>query len=74
MVILKNIKKDKDTISADYYPEGKGQKGHMMVRLDDEEIIQHEMSSMFAAPHVRSELKRLAKMENPPKEKTVFWY
>ena len=27
MVILKNIKKTSDTISADYYPEGKKPKG-----------------------------------------------
>ena len=38
------------------------------------EIVEHENTSMFAAPHVRRELKRIAKMDNPPKEKTVIWY
>ena len=56
MVILKNIKKTNNMISADYYPEGKEPKGFM--RIED----------------VRNELRRLAKMENPPTEKTVLWY
>ena len=33
MVILKNIKKTNNMISADYYPEGKGPKGFM--RIED---------------------------------------
>ena len=74
MVILKNIKKTNDTISADYYPEGKEPKGFMKMKLKDEEIIEHDNKSSFAAPHVRYELLRLAKMDNPPKEKTVLWY
>lgn len=74
MVILKNIIKTNDNISADYYPEGKNQKGFMKIRLEDETIVEHNMSSMFAAPHVMYELRRLAKLDNPPKEKTVLWY
>ena len=42
MVILKNIKKTNDTISADYYPEGKEPKGFMKMKLKDEEIIEHD--------------------------------
>ena len=52
MVILKNIKRTEDNISADYYPEGKGLKGFMKMRLSDQKIIEHEMSGMAAAPHV----------------------
>lgn len=74
MVILKNIKKTNDTISADYYPEGKEPKGFMKMKLKNEEIIEHDNTSSFAATHVRYELRRLAKMDNPPKEKTVLWY
>lgn len=74
MVILKNIKKTSADISADYYPEGKEPKGFMRMRLVDEEVIEHENTSVFAAPHVRYELIRLAKMDNPPAQKTVLWY
>ena len=69
MVILKNIKKTNNMISADYYPEGKEPKGFM--RIEDGKVIEHENASSFAAPHVRNELKRLARMDNPPVEKTV---
>ena len=72
MVILKNIKKTNNMISADYYPEGKEPKGFM--RIEDGKVTEHENASSFAAPHVRNELKRLAKMENPSTEKTVLWY
>ena len=72
MVILKNIKKTNNMISADYYPEGKEPKGFM--RIEDGKVIEHEIASSFAAPHVRNELKRLARMDNPPVEKTVLWY
>ena len=72
MVILKNIKKTNNMISADYYPEGKEPKGFM--RIEDGKVIEHENASSFAAPNVRNELKRLARMDNPPVEKTVLWY
>lgn len=74
MVILKNIRKSKDDISADYYPEGKEPRGFMKMRLENGEIIEHENTSSFAAHHVRYELRRLAKLDNPPREKTVLWY
>lgn len=72
MVILKNIKKISNTISADYYPEGKEPKGYM--KVEGGKVTEHENASSFAAPHVRNELKRLVKMDNPPVEKTVLWY
>lgn len=74
MVILKNITKTENNISADYYPEGRSEKGFMSMNLKDEEIVEHHNASSFAAAHVRLELKRLAKMEQPPKEKILLWY
>ncbi len=74
MVVLKSIKKAEHDISADYYPEGKEPKGFMRIRLKDNEIIEHEKASAFAAPHVWYELKRLAKLDDPPEEKKVLWY
>lgn len=73
-VILKNIKKTNDSISADYYPEGKEPKGFMKIQTSDETVTEHENASMFAASHVKKELKRMVKMDNPPKEKTLIWY
>ena len=74
MVILKNITKTENNISADYYPEGRAEKGFMSMSLKNEEIVEHHNVSSFAAAHVRLELKRLAKMEEPPKEKKLLWY
>lgn len=74
MVILKYIKKTENSISADYYPEGKEPKGFMKMRILDEEVVEHEMGCMISAPHVRYELRRLAKLDNPPTEKIVLWY
>ena len=53
MVILKNIKKTNDAISADYYPEGKEPKGFM--KMKDGKIVEHNNTSSFAAAHVRRE-------------------
>jgi hypothetical protein len=74
MVILKNIKKTNNDISAEYFPEGKEPMGFMRMSFENGEIIEHKNSSSFAAAHVRYELKRLAKLDNPPKEKTILWY
>jgi len=75
MVILKNIVKTVSSISADYYPEGKTPKGFMKLSLPDNEIIEHVGNECSMAPaHVRLELLRLAKLDNPPIEKTVLWY
>ncbi len=75
MVILKNIIKTETEISAEYFPESDEPKGFMKMRLADGEIIEHKGSVYSMAPaHVKRELVRLAKMENPPKEKNVVWY
>lgn len=74
MVILKNVKKTRDSISADYYPEGRKEKGFMRLNLTSGEVVQHDNADMFSAPHVRYELQRLSRLDNPPSEKTVIWY
>ena len=74
MVVLKNIAKNKDSISADYYPEGKDVKGFMEISKVDGKTIRHDVASAFVASHVKRELERLANIEEPPKEKKVYWY
>ena len=73
MVILKNIKKTQNDISADYYIKGTGPKGFMKVRISDGEIVEHENGG-YGSSHVMNELIRLGKMGNSPTEKTVLWY
>ena len=74
MVVLKNIQKVGDSISADYYPEGEGLKGFMKIGVEDGTILEHHNVSSFSAAHVLRELKRLGKLEHPTKEKIVLWY
>lgn len=74
MVILKNIRKTQNDISADYYPEGESPKGFMRIRLSDGEVVEHNRAGMMAPAHVRYELARLSVSEDIPVEKTVLWY
>ena len=74
MVILKNITKTLDSISADYYPEGIGKKGFMKIRLSDKQIIEHENTSSISALHVKMKLREFADMDNLPTEDIVMWY
>lgn len=74
MIVLKNIQKTADSISADYYPEGKMPKGFMRISLVDGTVMEHKNACSISATHVLYELRRLAKLESPPDEKTVLWY
>ena len=74
MVILKKIQKTGNSISADYYPDGEDVEGFMKISIEDGTILEHHNVSSFSASHVLRELKRLARLEYPPKEKIVLWY
>lgn len=77
MVVLKNITKTKDSISANYYPEGDMNKeGFMKMSIPDKKIIEHKkaVECSTAPVHAMYELRRMADRENPPKEITVLWY
>lgn len=52
MVVLKNIHKKGNCISADYYPEGGDSKGFMKVSVEDRTILEHHNVSSFSASHV----------------------
>ena len=53
---------------------GSGLEGGMKVSVEDGMILEHHNVSSFSASHVLWELRRLAKLEHPPKEKIVLWY
>lgn len=74
MVVLKNIKMNKDTIEAEYYPENTNDKGFMKIRCTDGSIVEHDSAGYVGAPHVKRELIRLSSSKDVPKEKTVMWY
>lgn len=79
MVILKNITKTKDSISANYYPEGNmNEEGFMEMSIPDKKIIAHKKPDKCAtAPtHVMYELRDIIDLgrDDFPKEITVFWY
>ena len=46
----------------------------MKVSVEDGMILEHHNVSSFSASHVLWELRRLAKLEHPPKEKNVLCY
>lgn len=74
MVVLKNINRDDNYISADYYPENNKAKGFMKINITNEEIVEHDCASNCASAHVLRELRRLAKVNNLPKVKKLLWY
>lgn len=78
MIVLKNIKKTNEDISAKYYMDGKdeaGYRGFLRIRLSDSEILEHDRPEMwYGWSHAKKELYRLGQMKNPPQEKTVLWY
>jgi len=78
MLVLRNIKKDGNIISADYYPENEPEFGHIKIDFTSGEIVFLQKAPRYTyfgdARHAWYELMRLAKLEEPPKEKTVLWY
>lgn len=74
MVTLKNVKRDENSVSADYYPEGEEPKGFMRLDATTREVIEHERSGIMAPTHVRNLLNRMLDLDKYPEEATVFWY
>ena len=73
MVTLKNIKKTKDDISADYYIESNSAKGFIRINMSDGKVM--ELKNIgYGYSHAIREIERLATIDNPPTETTVYWY
>lgn len=76
MVVLKNIVKNKDTISCDYYPEGKEPAGHIVVDISSGNIISHDEAyiTFWYVPHTVKRLNKLAKEIVVPENDLIMWY
>lgn len=73
MITLTNIKKTSNVISADFYVENNPQRGFIEMQLDNGNITKFN-SVGYGSIHAKYAIERLAKMDNPPKEKTELWY
>ena len=77
MVVLKNIKKNKNIVECDYYPENGEIFRHMKVNTDTGDIVEDtrkENEMFMAVPHVRRTLASFKNEQSIPKEKTIMWY
>lgn len=75
MVILKNIIRNNNIISADYYSEGDfSERSFMSLNLDTEEVIENVGTSFMAPAHVMEWLIENKDLSSFPEEKTLSWY
>ena len=79
MVILKNMTKTKDNISANYYPEGNmNEEGFMKMSILDKKIIAHKKAVEYstAPAHVMYALRDIVDVDKDdfPEEIAVLWY
>ena len=79
MVILKNIIKTKNSVSANYYPEGNmNEDGFMEMSIPDKKIIAHKKAVEYstAPAHVMYALRDIVDVDKDdfPEEIAVLWY
>ncbi len=79
MLRLKNIKKNNETIQADYYPEGASERGFVKINSCTREIIESKLTSYDGAvkaymSHAATALERLIDSKSLPEEQVVMWY
>lgn len=80
MVVLKNIVKNDKYISCDYYPEGKNDKGKVVVYVKDSDKFKitksnYDKDTKFYSAHVLYALwDFLEENTELPKERTIMWY
>ncbi len=79
MLRLKNIKKNNETIQADYYPEDSAECGFVKINSCTREIIESKLTSYDGVikaymSHAATALDRLIDSKSLPKEQVVMWY
>lgn len=76
MLRLKNIKIEKETAEADFFPEDSLESGHLIVDLSTEEIISCNDVPGFGVSyrgHARQRLVEMAKQGEIRTECVVMW-
>lgn len=76
MLRLKNIKIENGKAEADFYPEDSKNAGHIVVNLENNEIISCEDVNGYGESyrgHAKQHLIRMAKDNNITTERTVMW-
>lgn len=77
MLRLKNIVISHKTVEADYSPENSGWWGHIIVDLDEREILSVDEHPEYGASykgHAFWKLLDISECKNPTSECTVMWY
>jgi len=78
MITLKNIKRENNIISADYYIEDEPGRGYIEVDFLTGKIVFLQAppgyENFSCASHAKRELMRLSKVEKLPERKVVLWY
>ena len=78
MVCIRNIKKNGNLLSCDYYPENKSLGGHIVVDINSKEIIEHNSASeqeLYTYPNMaRVRLLQFADKDEFPSEAFCCWY
>ena len=78
MITLKNIKREGNIISADYYIEDDPGRGYIEVDFATEKTVFLQAppgwENYSCASHARRALIRLSKVEKLPEIKKVLWY
>ncbi len=79
MLRLKNIKKNNETIQADYYPEDTMECGFVKISSYSHEILESKLTSYDGVikaymSHAVTALERLVDSKSLPEERVVMWY
>ena len=73
MILLKNIKRTPDYISADYKFDSGDESGTMRLNMPDG-TIERDGDSGYGLSHVETVLRELSESESVPSEYAVVWY
>lgn len=81
MVKIKNIIRNGDTLSCDYYPECKDKKGHVTYSISKKEIVAVTIVPDFELPdykpyawHACVAMRKFVNKDKFPEEYTSTWY
>ena len=77
MLHLKNVKIKNGKAEANFYPENSTKAGHIVVRIEDGEILSCEDVPGYGESyreHAKQHLLVMEKEKNKATEQTIMWY